>query len=62
MNISGVWNVWVLREYPMASRSRLQEKNALEVPFLCILNQQNTMSNFPHGQAYVALLHNLDTK
>ena len=30
---------WVLREYPMASRSRLQEKNALEIPFLCILNK-----------------------
>ena len=30
---------WVLREYYMASRSRLQEKNAPEIPFLCILNK-----------------------
>ena len=30
---------WVLREYYMASRSRFQEKNALEIPFLCILNK-----------------------
>ena len=30
---------WVLCEYNMASRSRLQETNALEVSFLCKLNQ-----------------------
>ena len=30
---------WVLRECYMASRSRLQETNALEISFLCILNQ-----------------------
>ena len=30
---------WVLREYPMASYSRLQEKNALEISFLCVLNK-----------------------
>ena len=31
--------LWVLREYSMASSSRLQETNALEISFLCILNQ-----------------------
>ena len=30
---------WVLREYPMTSHSRLQEKNGLEISFLCILNK-----------------------
>ena len=30
---------WVLREYYMASRSRFRETNALEISFLCLLNQ-----------------------
>ena len=30
---------WVLREYSMALRSRLQETNVLEISFACISNK-----------------------